>query len=169
MEAGFLDEVAPAGRPADGLSRTARQALGYRELLAHLRGPAARWTTPSSWPIARTRRFARRQERWFRRDPRIASVPTGHNAWPTRRPGWETDPVQLTKHHGLGNDFLVALDEVNGPGLTIDGDLARACATAAPGIGADGLIHGARPRPTSRPTASTSACTCSTPTAAGPR
>ena len=41
MEAGFLDEVrALAARPG-GLSRTARQALGYRELLAHLEGGRA--------------------------------------------------------------------------------------------------------------------------------
>ncbi len=38
---------------------------------------------------------------------------------------WETEPVQLTKHHGLGNDFLVVLDEVNGRALTVDGELAR--------------------------------------------
>ncbi|MDQ4096945.1 MAG: tRNA (adenosine(37)-N6)-dimethylallyltransferase MiaA, partial [Actinomycetota bacterium] len=38
LDAGFLDEVrALAGRPG-GLSRTARQALGYRELLEHLAG-----------------------------------------------------------------------------------------------------------------------------------
>ena len=36
LEAGFADEVrALAARPA-GLSRTARQALGYRELLSHV-------------------------------------------------------------------------------------------------------------------------------------
>ena len=36
MDAGLLDEVrALAARPG-GLSRTARQALGYRELLAHV-------------------------------------------------------------------------------------------------------------------------------------
>ena len=68
---GWLDEVAAlAGLP---LSRTAKQALGYRELLAHLEGhcslEAARAAT-----IARTRRFAIRQERWFRRDPRIRWV-----------------------------------------------------------------------------------------------
>ena len=38
MDGGFLDEVRGlAGRPG-GLSRTARQALGYRELLAHVEG-----------------------------------------------------------------------------------------------------------------------------------
>lgn len=70
MAAGFLDEVRRLlDRPA-GLSRTARQALGYRELIAHLSGEC---TLDDALEEARrrTRRFARRQQRWFRRDPRI--------------------------------------------------------------------------------------------------
>ncbi|HEX4244076.1 MAG TPA: tRNA dimethylallyltransferase, partial [Acidimicrobiales bacterium] len=73
MEAGFLDEVAGLARHPGGLSRTARQALGYRELLSHLEGgvplPAARTEA-----VRRTRAFARRQWAWFRRDPRIVWV-----------------------------------------------------------------------------------------------
>lgn len=70
VEAGLLEEVRTlAARPA-GLSRTARQALGYRELLAHLEGDV-----PLEEAVAeilrRTRAFARRQWAWFRRDPRI--------------------------------------------------------------------------------------------------
>ena len=65
---GFLDEVrALAGRP---ISRTAAQALGYKELLAHVRKEAT-LDDALNLAIVRTRRFARRQERWFRRDPRI--------------------------------------------------------------------------------------------------
>lgn len=55
--------------------------------------------------------------------------------------------MQLTKHHGLANDFLVALDEVNGSDLSVDGELARRLCDRRTGIGADGLIHGARPDP----------------------
>lgn len=70
MDAGFLEEVRSlAGRPG-GLSRTARQALGYRELLGHLAGD-----TPLGDAVAeaarRTRRFSRRQRMWWRRDPRV--------------------------------------------------------------------------------------------------
>ena len=52
------------------MSRTARQALGYRELLDHLAG---RTTLDEAVGLAvrRTREFARRQRAWFRRDPRI--------------------------------------------------------------------------------------------------
>jgi diaminopimelate epimerase len=60
---------------------------------------------------------------------------------------WETERVQLTKHHGLGNDFLVVLDEVNGRALKVDGELARTVCDRRTGIGADGLIHGAAPEP----------------------
>ncbi len=50
--------------------------------------------------------------------------------------------MQLTKHHGLGNDFLVALDEVNGTPLALDAGQARRLCDRHTGIGADGLIHG---------------------------
>jgi diaminopimelate epimerase len=52
--------------------------------------------------------------------------------------------MQLTKHHGLGNDFLVALEEVNGP-LRGDAELARALCDRRRGLGADGFIIGSRP------------------------
>jgi diaminopimelate epimerase len=55
--------------------------------------------------------------------------------------------VQLTKHHGLANDFLVVLDEVNGPRPDVDGSWARRLCDRRTGIGADGLIHGAAPAP----------------------
>lgn len=52
--------------------------------------------------------------------------------------------MRLTKHHGLGNDFVIALEEVNGP-LRGDATLARALCDRRRGIGADGLIIGSRP------------------------
>jgi tRNA dimethylallyltransferase len=70
VAAGFVDEVrALAARPS-GLSRTARQALGYRELLSHLDGRCPLEDAIDE-AIRRTRQFARRQRAWFRRDPRI--------------------------------------------------------------------------------------------------
>ncbi len=69
--AGLLDEV--RSLVDRGLSRTAAQALGYKELIAHLDG-----MTPLDDAVAaivtRTRQFAVRQERWFRRDPRVMWV-----------------------------------------------------------------------------------------------
>lgn len=52
--------------------------------------------------------------------------------------------LHLTKHHGLGNDFLVALAADN-PDLTPDPALARALCDRRTGIGADGLLHGLVP------------------------
>jgi tRNA dimethylallyltransferase len=70
LEAGFADEVRSlAGRPA-GLSRTARQALGYRELLSHVEGGVA-LDDAVMQAVSRTRQFARRQRMWWRRDPRV--------------------------------------------------------------------------------------------------
>ncbi|HXQ58765.1 MAG TPA: tRNA (adenosine(37)-N6)-dimethylallyltransferase MiaA [Acidimicrobiales bacterium] len=70
LAAGFLDEVrALAARPG-GLSRTARQALGYRELLAHVE-QALPLDDAVTAAVNRTRAFARRQWSWFKRDPRI--------------------------------------------------------------------------------------------------
>jgi tRNA dimethylallyltransferase len=50
--------------------RTASRALGYRQLLRYLDGE---WTLDQARleTIKATRRFARRQESWFRRDPRV--------------------------------------------------------------------------------------------------
>jgi tRNA dimethylallyltransferase len=70
MEMGLLDEVRSLLDEPAGLSRTAAQALGYKELIEHVRGEVP-LADALATAIARTRRFARRQERWFRRDPRI--------------------------------------------------------------------------------------------------
>lgn len=67
---GLLDEVRDLSAAPGGLSRTAREAIGYREMLEHLDG---RIDLDSAFEAAerRTRRFARRQRKWFERDPRI--------------------------------------------------------------------------------------------------
>jgi diaminopimelate epimerase len=46
--------------------------------------------------------------------------------------------VQLVKHHGLGNDFLVLLDEIGA--TPADPELARVLCDRRTGIGADGLL-----------------------------
>jgi tRNA dimethylallyltransferase len=70
MEMGLLDEVRALVDDPAGLSRTAGQALGYKELIGHLRGERS-LDDALAEAIRRTKQFARRQERWFRRDPRI--------------------------------------------------------------------------------------------------
>jgi tRNA dimethylallyltransferase len=53
-----------------GMSRSAAQALGYKELVDHLKGRASLEEAIAAIST-RTRQFAVRQERWFRRDGRI--------------------------------------------------------------------------------------------------
>ena len=71
VDGGLVDEVRGllAARPG-GLSRTAAQALGYREVLRHLRGECTLEEAVAE-AVRRTRAFARRQRMWFRRDPRV--------------------------------------------------------------------------------------------------
>jgi len=73
VDAGFVDEVRALSERQDGVSRTARQALGYRQIFDHVedRRPLDECIDEA---IAATVRFARRQRVWFRRDPRIAWV-----------------------------------------------------------------------------------------------
>jgi tRNA dimethylallyltransferase len=70
LDDGLLAEVEALARRPGGLSRTARQGLGYRQLLDHLVHGTSLDEAVSAI-VADTRRFARRQRRWFRRDPRI--------------------------------------------------------------------------------------------------
>jgi tRNA dimethylallyltransferase len=70
LDAGWVEEVRALTTGAAPLSRTASQALGYRELIDHLAGRSS-LDEAAELIALRTRQFAVRQERWFRRDPRI--------------------------------------------------------------------------------------------------
>ena len=86
MTAGLLEEVRSLIDEPQGLSATARQGLGYKEMIEHIEG---RWTLDEAVEatVLRTQQFAVRQERWFRRDPRIRWVEV------------QTDPIsEVTPH-----------------------------------------------------------------------
>ncbi|MFD1546492.1 tRNA (adenosine(37)-N6)-dimethylallyltransferase MiaA [Nonomuraea guangzhouensis] len=72
--AGLVDEV--RGLLGQGLAegRTAGRALGYAQVARFLDGE---WTEEQAFAetVRATRRFARRQESWFRRDPRVHWLP----------------------------------------------------------------------------------------------
>jgi tRNA dimethylallyltransferase len=74
MADGFLAEVQTLVDSPSGLGRTARQALGYAELLDHIENGTPLGDVLET-AVTRTRRFARRQQRWFGRDPRINWIP----------------------------------------------------------------------------------------------
>jgi tRNA dimethylallyltransferase len=73
FEAGFVAEVERL--LDDGLAegRTAVTAIGYREVVAHLRGELTLAEARERTVFA-TRRFARRQDSWFRKDPRVVWI-----------------------------------------------------------------------------------------------
>jgi tRNA dimethylallyltransferase len=74
FDAGFVDEVARLLQEGLLEGRTASMAIGYREVAAHLAGELTEAEARERTTNA-TRRFARRQDAWFRKDPRITWVP----------------------------------------------------------------------------------------------
>ena len=70
MDQGLLDEVTKLASAPGGMSRTARQAVGYRELLRHIEEGADLDACVED-AIIQCRRLARRQRSWYLRDPRI--------------------------------------------------------------------------------------------------
>jgi tRNA dimethylallyltransferase len=75
---GLLGEVEALAADPRGLSRTARQALGYKELLAHVEDGVDLEACVEE-AVRRTRAFARRQWSWHRRDPRVRWVTPGED------------------------------------------------------------------------------------------
>jgi tRNA dimethylallyltransferase len=75
-ELGFVDEVRrlEAAGLRDG--RTASRALGYAQVLKLLAGDWSEQEAADQTILA-TRRFVRRQESWFRRDPRVIWLRAG--------------------------------------------------------------------------------------------
>jgi tRNA dimethylallyltransferase len=73
-EAGFVQEVRRLDAVGLRHGRTASRALGYQQVLAMLDGEITEEEAKAQ-TIAMTRRFARRQDRFFRRDPRITWLP----------------------------------------------------------------------------------------------
>ncbi|MDH2414707.1 tRNA (adenosine(37)-N6)-dimethylallyltransferase MiaA [Nocardioides sp. CER19] len=83
FDAGFVAEVESLLDEGLARSRTAATAIGYREVAEHLAGvltlPEAKRRT-----AVKTRQFARRQDAWFRKDPRVVWV-------------WFDDPGRVDK------------------------------------------------------------------------
>lgn len=73
---GLVDEVRRLELVGLREGRTASRALGYAQVLKFLAGD---WSeeTAAEQTIQATRRFVRRQESWFRRDPRVTWLQAG--------------------------------------------------------------------------------------------
>jgi tRNA dimethylallyltransferase len=72
-EAGFVDEVRRLADRGLREGRTANRALGYQQVLSYLDGQISE-AEARELTVTGTRRFARRQDSWFRKDPRITWV-----------------------------------------------------------------------------------------------
>ena len=71
--AGFVEEVAGLLREGLAEGRTAARAIGYPEVAAYLRGELTLEEAVER-TVTATRRFARRQDAWFHKDPRVVWV-----------------------------------------------------------------------------------------------
>jgi tRNA dimethylallyltransferase len=79
VDDGLIDEVRRLNAAPGGLSRTAREGIGYKEILDHLEGSVLTLETALRRTAERTRQLARRQRMWFRRDRRITWIGTSGN------------------------------------------------------------------------------------------
>jgi tRNA dimethylallyltransferase len=71
LAGGLIEETRGLAAAGHDLSRRAFDAIGYREVRAHLSGELAREALAPAIAAA-TRRFARRQLAWFRSEPEVA-------------------------------------------------------------------------------------------------
>jgi tRNA dimethylallyltransferase len=80
---GLVEEVQRLLESGLEQGRTARTAIGYREVTSYLRGELSLAEAVEQTTTA-TRRFSRRQDSWFRKDPRVVWV------------GWD-DPTRVDR------------------------------------------------------------------------
>lgn len=73
FDAGFVAEVERLLAAGLAEGRTASRAIGYREVAAYLAGECTLADAQERTVVA-TRRFSRRQDSWFRKDPRVRWV-----------------------------------------------------------------------------------------------
>ena len=73
-QAGLVDEVRTLEKAGLRSGFTASRALGYAQVLRFLAGECTEEEAKEE-TVRATRRFARRQESWFRRDPRVHWLP----------------------------------------------------------------------------------------------
>ncbi len=135
----------PVRLVSEGLldGKTAPRALGYAQVLRMLEGELdeveAQVDTVNS-----TRKFARRQESWFRRDQRVTWLPYGARICGLRRSRRSPARVALPRDHVRERPWhRERLRAARRPGSRVDltPELIRHLADRRGGIGADGVIR----------------------------
>jgi tRNA dimethylallyltransferase len=79
VDDGLIAEVERLAAAPGGMSRTAREGIGYKEVLDHLEGSVPTLEAALRRTAERTRQLARRQRMWFRRDRRITWIGAARN------------------------------------------------------------------------------------------
>ena len=95
LESGLVEEVQELESQGLRNALTASRAIGYSQVLAHLGGEITQIQMREKIIYA-TQKFARRQQRWFRQDPRIRWEP-----WDSAR---LTDSVLAHFHEVFGSE-----------------------------------------------------------------
>lgn len=98
VEEGWLEEVAGLLRQGLSPDLPAFQAIGYRQLVRHLRGDGS-LDEAIGETVKATRRFAKRQETWFRKESDVT--------WFSAQELEERIPqvIEHVKHRGLGRAY----------------------------------------------------------------
>lgn len=98
VEEGWLEEVAGLLRQGLSPDLPAFQAIGYRQLVRHLRGEGS-LDEAIGETVKATRRFAKRQETWFRKESDVT--------WFSAQDLEERIPqvIEHVKHRGLGRAY----------------------------------------------------------------
>ena len=146
---GLVDEVRRLEQAGLREGRTASRALGYAQVLKYLAGECTEEAAAAQTILA-TRRFVRRQESWFRRDPRVSWLPAGPDLADRAlaviadvadciRPVASIVAMRFAKGHGTGNDFVI-LPDYDGE-LELSAELVARICDRHFGIGADGVLR----------------------------
>ncbi len=98
LAAGWINEVRDLLNEPQSLSHTAAQALGYQELIAHVRGET-KLSDAIERIQTRTRQFAKRQHTWFRNLVECREIPISGDETPREIAERITDrPSPLAGH-----------------------------------------------------------------------
>ena len=148
FEAGFVEEVERLLAAGLREGRTASLAIGYREVTAYLDGELS-LDEARERTVVVTRRFARRQYSWYRKDPRIVWVRyddpervgqalAAVGRWPG---GPRMADYPFLKGHGTENDFVLLPDHDGSIHGALSPERVRALCDRRAGIGADGVLR----------------------------
>ena len=137
-EVGLVEEVRALERVGLREGRTASRALGYAQALAQIDGTMSEEEARRDTAQA-TRRFARRQESWFRPDPRIHWLDVSRE---TSGPAEAAGPAEATGRASATKRASATSGQASSPGGQAGADLLRRALAIVRGTVGDNGPHG---------------------------